>query len=327
MQWFGVVWSRLAAIAGLENRPTGRRGCLYCGLLLMLCVAPPLRAEPVTVVASVEPLAMLLREVFAGAGLTDEQVRVSTLMLPSQTPHHSALTPSQLRLAQQASLLIWVGAAAEPALARLLARRSGATLAMLSLDGIIRRQSAGDDGPHHDSDHDAIDGGLDPHLWLAPDNMLLLAQALPAQAEILGLPAAQLEQGVNRFADTLTRRRAEIDNSLKPLRDRRFLSQHDAWGYFTDAFHLTPGLAASQQLELSPGSQRFIELIATVERQDIQCVLAEPEARWALLMRVCRGQCRIIEADPLGRHITHSHYSDFLVEMGFRFQACLSADQ
>ena len=297
----------------------GARQWLWLSLLL---VWSPLRAEPVTVVASIEPLAMLLREVFEAAGVDPEQVQISTLMQPSQTPHHSALTPGQLRLAQQATLLIWVGAEAEPALARLLERRRGPTLAMLELEGIWRRDTATDAPPEDDHGH-AL--GLDPHVWLAPDNMLLLAAALPAHATTLGLSPTALEQGVDNFTSTLARRRAEIAATLAPLRQRRFLSQHDAWGYFTETFALTPGLSASHQIELAPGSQRFTELVATVEREQIQCILAEPEARWALLMRLCRGQCRIIEADPLGRHITHSYYSDFLVEMGFRFQACLTA--
>src|SRR5690606_41612229 len=65
-------------------------------------------AQAVTVVASIEPLAMLAREVLG------DQAEVSTLLLPNQTPHFAAFTPGQARQVRDAELVIWLGHEAEP---------------------------------------------------------------------------------------------------------------------------------------------------------------------------------------------------------------------
>ena len=140
---------------------------LWLVMLMMLSA----QAMSQTLVASVEPLAKVLR------GLYGDQVQVETLLQANQNPHQLALSPRQAMLVQQADLLVWLGETVEAPLAPLVARRQGPTLALLELEGVHRREGGHDhDHAHHDADHG--DATLDPHLWLSLDNMLLLAGAL-----------------------------------------------------------------------------------------------------------------------------------------------------
>ncbi len=66
-------------------------------LTLLLMLASPALSQ--TLVASVEPLAKVLR------GLYGDQVEVVTLLQANQNPHQLALSPRQAMLVQQADLL------------------------------------------------------------------------------------------------------------------------------------------------------------------------------------------------------------------------------
>jgi ABC-type Zn2+ transport system substrate-binding protein/surface adhesin len=51
--------------------------------------------------------------------------------------------------------------------------------------------------------------------------------------------------------------------------------------------------------------------------------MAEPESRRALLERLCRNECRIVEADPLGRQLGAAGYAALLQDLADRFTACM----
>jgi zinc transport system substrate-binding protein len=291
-------------------------------ILLLISPLSALGAESKPrVLASIEPLAMLLREVLG------ETVTVDTFLLPSQTPHDSSFTPSQARKVQQADLIVWLGEDAEPSLAKLMARTQGVELAMLSLEGIYQREMVAmeeDQDEHHGHGHEGHNhGALDPHLWLSPDNMLRLAEALPAQADKLGLTSEAVSNAVSQFTARLSAQRQAIQAQLAPLSERPYISHHDAWGYFAESFGLQQVTPISASTELSPGSRRFIALVKQIEQQGIRCVMAEPESRRALLERLCTGQCRIVEADPLGRDLGKVGYSALLDNLANRFARCL----
>ena len=86
-------------------------------LILLLFLGSPAWSQ--TVVASVEPLAKVLRSLYG------EKITVTTLMQGNQNPHQLALSPRQAMAVQQADLVVWLGADVEAPLAPLVARRKG----------------------------------------------------------------------------------------------------------------------------------------------------------------------------------------------------------
>lgn len=296
--------------------------------ILVLLLAAPASAR--TVVASIEPLALLAREVLG------ERATVETLLRPGQTPHFAAFTPSQARALREADLVLWLGAEAEPHLADLLRRSGAPALAVLDLDGVRRlvgghdhahdadndQPGAGDRHAHaaaaHDHDHaPASADHPDPHLWLSPRNMGLLARALAAEFNLGEAALAAFEQ---RLAATV----AEVRATLAPVADRAWLSYHDPWRYLTEAVGLTPPLVISESLQSDTSSRHFATLVTEMEARRVRCAIAEPEARLALMRRLCRGDCRLEPLDPLGRAGETAGYTGFLRHLGERFAACLA---
>jgi zinc transport system substrate-binding protein len=280
-------------------------------VLFCLCIAAP--SQAITVLASMDPLAMLLRDVLG------DRVTVDTFLLPSQTPHDASFTPGQARKVQQADLIVWLGADAEPALAKLMARQRSTGLAMLSLEGIRQREMQDAHDHHHGHHH----GALDPHLWLSPDNMRVLALALRRHATLFGINEAEMDQALAAFEQRLDDTRQRLQQQLAPLANRPYMSHHDAWGYFAEAFGLRQVTPIAASTDLSPGSRRFVALVKQIESDNIRCFMAEPESRRALLERLCRDDCRIVEADPLGRQLGSVGYTVLLQYLADRFATCL----
>lgn len=284
---------------------------------------------PLTVVASVEPLAMLVREVLG------DQVVVQTLLLPGQTPHFASFTPGQAQRVQQADLMVWLGADAEPNLAALVSKSHGRRLAMLEVEGLTLRYGA---GHAHERDHAAEDSRnesahgardhaaseLDPHLWLSPDNMARLAQALAEQGKALGLNSTDTDAALHTFEQALAQTLAASRQRLAPYAQQHWMSQHNPWLYFSEALSLRVGMQVSSGLQGGTSTRRFAELIEQMQSKSVHCVLAEPEARRALLARLCQpNACRIVEADPLGRDLIEAGYTELLAHLTRQFEHCL----
>ncbi|WP_414432779.1 metal ABC transporter solute-binding protein, Zn/Mn family [Alcanivorax sp. IL2] len=277
-------------------------------LTILLLLSSPAWSQ--TLVASVEPLAKVLRGLYGG------QVQVETLLQANQNPHQLALSPRQAMLVQQADLLVWLGETVEAPLAPLVARRQGPTLALLELEGVHRREGGHDhDHAHHDADHGDVT--LDPHLWLSLDNMLLLAGAL----------AQRYPQGLNqgepaRWQQAATARQGDHRQALAGLSDIPWLSYHHPWGYLTETLGLAEPLVVSRQLDAGPGSRRFVQLASQIRDQQVRCAIREPEARATLITRLC-PDCQIQLLDPLGRDYPELDYLTWRDRLVEGFKACL----
>jgi len=265
-----------------------------------------------TLVASVEPLAKVLR------GLYGDQVEVVTLLQANQNPHQLALSPRQAMLVQQADLLVWLGEAVEAPLAPLVARRQGPTLSLLALEGVHRREG-GEDHDHGHQHADHADATLDPHLWLSLDNMMRLAGAL-AQQYPQGLKAGEPA----RWQQQAKERHARHRQALVGLEGVSWLSYHQPWGYLTETLGLAEPLVVSKQLDAGPGSRRFVALAGEIREQQVRCAILEPEARAAMVSRLC-PDCRVQPLDPLGRDYPELDYLSWRDRLVEGFKACLQA--
>ncbi len=132
---------------------------------LLFLIFSPCMAEPLKVVSSIRPLALIADDLLQQAALS-EAVSVKVLLPKSASPHHFALRVSDKSAIQSADLVVWVG----PKLEGFLAKAAGEnSLRLMALEGIH--------WPHAVDHHH---GGKDPHLWLDPKNAAVIARQLSA---------------------------------------------------------------------------------------------------------------------------------------------------
>lgn len=292
------------------------------GLALAL-LAPPARAEVPVVVTDIPPVHALAAAVMGDLGAPE------MLLPPGTSPHAFALRPSQAAALAKAGLVIWIGPELTPGLEKPLANRpeGAATLALLQAGGTQRQDYAGhetgqehgageedhagddhgdhgdhEDGGHQDGGHQ--DGGhdhqgTDPHAWLNPANGRLWLGLIAAELSRLDPDhAADYAANAARAAAAIDTAEAQAAALLAPVRDRPFLTFHDAYGYFTAHFGLAQVGSLAFGDAAAPGARHMADLQALIAARNIRCLFPEAQHDPALLAQIA-ADAGIALAAPL----------------------------
>ena len=93
----------------------------------------------------------------------------------------------------------------------------------------------------------------------------------------------------------------EINKILDPIRKEKFVVFHDAYQYFENHFNISASGAISLGDASDPSPARLKEIKERVEKEDIHCVLAEPQYNEGLVKAVIEGtHANNAIIDPLG---------------------------
>ncbi|GAB4180693.1 MAG: zinc ABC transporter substrate-binding protein ZnuA [Geothermobacteraceae bacterium] len=291
-------------------------------LLLTFWAVPALAG--LNVVASIHPVADLAAGVLGDAGTV-------TLLLPGgASPHHTQLRPSQVRALHAADLVVRVGPELELFLDRVLADLPGSrVLNWTGLEG-VRLLPAREGGHWQEDDHEGHGHqheGIDPHLWLDPDNARVLIRALADRfARLDPDHAADYFRRTDRMERELTRVAADIERVLAPVRGRPYLVFHDGYQYFERRFGLNPAGAVAVDPGRAPGARRLNELRGLLERREAVCLFTEPQFApgWLHVLTAETG-ARVGRLDPLGLDlpVAGSSYLTLLERMAGELTDCL----
>ncbi|MEZ5652385.1 MAG: zinc ABC transporter substrate-binding protein [Burkholderiaceae bacterium] len=285
--------------------------------------APPAKPPPPVVVASIKPLHAIVAAVMKGIA------EPALLLDGAFSPHAFALKPSQMRLLQEADLVVWVGPGLEAPLVRALEARDQARpmIQMNALNGLTRlplrvggnfeghadehddghdghAEKAGDGGhdAHPDVEHAHEPAAMDPHTWLDPRNAIVLAEAVGQRLQALDPARAdRVEANVRALVAQLQALETSIRAQMAGLENRPFMVFHDAYQYFEHRFGIAARAAVTISAEREPGAKRVGELRALVEREGIRCVFTEPQHRPAVVRVIVTGTRATLGAlDPVG---------------------------
>lgn len=235
-------------------------------LASLLAMPLPGQAEVPRVVTDLPPVGSLVAQVLGDLG-------VPVVLLDKGADAHSfQLRPSQAADLAAAQAIIWIGPEMTPWLERAAAglNDGAADLRLLALPGTVVAQApaaAHDEGHEdghgagHGDGHDPAEGGVDPHVWLNPDNAEIWLQAIarllsdldPGNAATYGANAAAARAAVAALDD-------ELRALLAPARGVPLVVFHDAYGAFADHYGLTVLGALGGSDAASPGAAHLRDL-------------------------------------------------------------------
>ncbi len=305
-------WRRGCAALAAKAR-VGRRRLFRAALALVLLWAPGGRAEaPMegTLVASIAPLHGILSAVALGVG--EPQLLIS----PERSPHGEALQPSQARRLRASRLFVWVGPALE-GLSRdqVRALAGGRVVELLAYSGWTA----------------ADEEGVDPHLWLHPDNARRIAELLAEELSRLD-PAhsARYRRNAERFGARVRALESELSELLRPVRERGFLTLHPAFRYLARAFGLRDlgALLPVPEAAASPG--RLARLARRAREERARCLFLEPQAPEELARRFAdQLGLALGRLDPLGAAVPAGpeHYFGLMRANARALLRCLGGDE
>ena len=133
-------------------------------------------------------------------------------------------------------------------------------------------------------------GAHDHHAWLSPKNAVTWLNVIAGQ-----LSAADPDNAGAYFANAASGRTeietliSEVNATLDPVRDSRFIVFHDACQYFETDFDLPATGAISIGDASDPSHARIAEIQTLVSDQGIKYVLAEPQFNPGLVIKVLDG--------------------------------------
>jgi len=296
------------------------RRAAIAGLCCLLCAVQTAAAS--TLVTSVKPLQMIAQAV---AG---DETQIERIVPDGANPHDYVLRPSDADKALHSSLLIWLGPAAEPYLARIGARPGGARLDVSQIPGLkllpVRRlvewdQEHEDHGHHH---------GTDQHIWLNTDNAALIADAMAVQFSRLDAAGAQrYQQNADTFKQRLKQRETKWREQATSVRNQYFIAYHDAYQYIEQQFGLSVATVLTLEPEIKPGARHLLQVKKAVEAQAVRCFVTEPGYDPNLLKKVMPADARQTQLDVHGSGVKLSSHSylDFIDGIMAALTGCLRA--
>jgi zinc transport system substrate-binding protein len=256
------------------------------------------------VVATIKPIHSIAANVMAG-------VAEPKLLLDAAISEHTAqLTPSQMAAMQNADLIIVVGESLEAFLHKALENPDigkkklfeagelpGLTLLPLRSGGLWEGHHHEGEEEHHDAEEEAghadqhnEHGGNDPHIWMDPENVKVIANELAkALGDIDKENAAKYQANAGKFAADLDALSQELATAVKPVRDKRYIVFHDAYQYFETRFGMSPAGSITINPEVTPGARRIKEIHDRIAETGSVCVFAEPQFESKYVETVIEG--------------------------------------
>ena len=245
-------------------------------MLLQVCEASS--AEPLPVFVSILPQKSFVERI--GGSL----VNVSVMVLPGANPHNYEPKPGQMIALSKASIYFAIGIGFED----VWLKRFGSTNPGMK---IVHTEQGIEKIPmlshHHeeqeeghaagnDAVHDEHEGIADPHVWLSPPNVKIIAKNISdglSQAD----PAhrADYEENLRKFEREIDDLDAELRKVFSHRKGAKFMVFHPAWGYFAHAYGLEQIPVEIEGKEPKPAKLKA--LIEQAKRDGIRIVFVQPQ--------------------------------------------------
>lgn len=300
-------------------------GCLWATSAL---------AEAPKVAVTLKPLHSLTTRLMEGVSTPRQIIRGGI------SPHRYAPRPSEVRALHGADLIIWVGEMVEPGLAKTIQGLSPdahvVTLGQQSELNLLPARAAGSFSPEeepgqgnnleheHGHDHKA---SLDPHFWLDPDRAKAAANVIvQTLIEIDPQNAAVYKLNFYNLSNDLGDLDKELNATFAALGGKPFFVFHDAYQYLERRYGLRILGAVVASADRTPGAKRLTAIRDLLKREQVNCVLYEPQFKPALVnvlvedLGATQGPL-----DPLGAGIPPGpdHYFSLMRETARSISACV----
>lgn len=263
-------------------RPSRKKGKIMKKLILLAALLSSALFAKLNVIASIVPEATFVKAI--GGDL----VNVTTMVLPGNEPHSYEPKPSQMKEVSRADLYVPMGVEFEEAwLPKFKAQNSKMEI-VDTLKGIKKIAMAAHH--HHDeheehkeeADHKEHEGhehhgGLDPHVWIAPANVKVMANnTYNALVKADAKNEATYKKNYDNFIKMVDETDAKIKEALSGLKpNTAFIVFHPAFGYFAKEYNLKQVAIEVEGKEPKP--KELAHLINEAKEEHAQAIFAEPE--------------------------------------------------
>jgi zinc transport system substrate-binding protein len=231
-----------------------------------------------------------------------DKVDITVMVPPGASPHTYEPAPSQMAALSRARLYAKVGSGVEFELTwmdKLIAQNKDMLVVDCSKGIELQPMAAGDE--------DEPAGGMDPHIWMSPQNAQIMVRNIAdGLIQIDPDSSAYYEQNRDAYLQKLAQLDQDIRDGLAGVKNRVFMVYHPAFGYFASCYDLTMLPIEAEGKEPTPaGLQHLVE---QAKEYNIRVVFAEPQFNPQSAKVIADAiDGRVVLIDPLAR--------DYIVNM------------
>lgn len=220
---------------------------------------------------------------FLAKSIGGDQIQVVSLTVPGAEPHDMELTPVQVAELEKTSLALFIDGfmpAVDEAIETTVADRAldlGTTVTLLEAAEHADHDSESPapeatDGVEEEHDH----GAYDPHIWLDPANMVLMANAVSDR--LISIDPARTDFYTANTAALVAELEAldqEFATGLANCEQKEIVTSHDAFGYLANAYGFEQHGIAGLSPESEPSPARLAEISEMVKVEGITTIYYE----------------------------------------------------
>lgn len=258
-------------------------------------------SEGLIIVGSIKPLTLLIRE------LASPSDKVSQLLAADRSPHHYQLTVSDRQRLEQADLVVWIGPELESFLEKPLSQRKRTLVTASEQAGINWPEEGHEHAEKHAHHHDR-----DPHLWLDPYNLGVLAEAIVSTlGKLAPHNSDQYQANKNKVLERLGALDQTLQKQLPDIADTPFIVMHPAYNHFVERYALNQQDYIVTTPERGIGAKHLYELKSV----SAKCVFGEEGENDKLAKKVAKySNATVVILDPLGVRLADNAPATSIIE-------------
>lgn len=269
------------------------------------------KAEGLNVVTTTYILRDLTEEI---AG---DKATVTCLIPKGQGVHGFEPSPKDMNRVNASDLFIYNGAGLESFTDRLKETAEGDATFVEASEGIEllkgghhhHHDEAADhdhDAAEHDHDHDAAEHdheheGMDPHVWMAPDNAEEMAENI---CEALSAKdpdnAAYYKANYEKLSEKFDALDDSFENVLSKAKHKDIVVSHEAYGYLAKEYGLNQIPIEGINSESEPDPKAMKAIVDEMKAKGIKTVFTEPDEDDKIAQTVAsEAGAEVKELDPM----------------------------
>ena len=250
---------------------------LAAPVLLTSCGGDAGSSSGTSVVASSYPFAFIAEQVGGDA------IDVENLTSPGVEPHDIELAPKQVATVQDADLAIYE-TGFQPAVDDAVDEADLSDDATLDVADVVTLRKTSEEHEHghdhegeeegHDHDHDH--GGIDPHVWLDPTNMIAITDAVSERlSEVDPDNAKTFEANAKKLTAQLRDLDKQFKTGLAQCKRDTIVTSHEAFGYLGARYDLHQVGIAGIEPGTEPSPEQLADITDLVRDNGITTIFTE----------------------------------------------------
>jgi len=291
--------------------------------------------KPAAIVVTIKPLYSLV------AHLTEGISEPVLLMKQAQSPHHYNMRPSERRLLENASMIVWLGPQLESYLSKVIEQqqvKSRQTNIVSAIEANNLNLLNKRNKHSHNKEHQVpVSAGketqmIDPHIWLSTHNAIAISRYI-AKSLISHDPKNtehynnNLQLLLNKIKQTQTFIKTSLTASPS-LNKQPFISYHDAFQYFENENKLNYIDSINFDDETGTSLKHLRRIKAQIDNENIHCIVYQPPKPAIINSLIKQASIKATALDPLGLNVSNNKEAWFEImrQLAVNFKQCLKSD-